>query len=146
MMMNKNNHSTIKANAYPMLRVLLWYALSGGVIGGFVLLLGVVLYNIIIQDKFFPLTLDSMLEAIPLFAIFGLIPALLTGIYCAINKLKITFLISWLYLFFIGGIFSAAYTLVFTQPYLKIPLVFILIGGISAVLVGVIALPQHRNG
>ncbi|MDO4896404.1 MAG: hypothetical protein Q3971_03480 [Moraxella sp.] len=147
---------------YPKFKVIFSYGLFGGMIGFCILILGA-FTEALMQDAsgvFFRMTTDitihSMMIGIFSFlmgvsilgAVFGCIPALLTGIYCAMFNFIIMKKLDYIYLYVVGTIFSAIYF----NHWLNLPDEFWQrlydlwlwgsIGGISAMICGKLFLPK----
>ena len=141
--------STVKAPSYPKGKVIGIYGLLGGAIGGFI----VFLYMLVIDGNIFRQELTDIFKMLLASIVggffFGLLPTLVAGL--TICKLKIVFdsILKIVPLFFIGFfstfIFSVWIMLdeIVSEKIIS-ALLFSLIGGASAVVTGLIALPKHK--
>ena len=141
--------STVKAPSYPKGKVIGIYGLLGGAIGGFI----VFLYMLVIDGNIFRQELTDIFKMLLASIVggffFGLLPTLVAGL--TICKLKIVFdsILKIVPLFFIGffSTFIFSVWIIATDVFLEkimFGLVFSLIGGISAVITGLIALPKYK--
>ncbi|MBF4489862.1 hypothetical protein IOD06_08175 [Psychrobacter sp. N25K4-3-2] len=141
--------STVKAPSYPKGKVIGIYGLLGGAIGGFI----VFLYMLVIDGNIFRQELTDIFKMLLASIVggffFGLLPTLVAGL--TICKLKIVFdsILKIVPLFFIGFfstfIFSVWIMLdeIVSEKIIS-ALLFSLIGGASAVVTGLIALPKYK--
>ncbi|WP_352310810.1 hypothetical protein [Psychrobacter sp. W2-37-MNA-CIBAN-0211] len=141
--------STVKAPSYPKGKVIGIYGLLGGAIGGFI----VFLYMLVIDGNIFRQELTDIFKMLLASIVggffFGLLPTLVAGL--TICKLKIVFdsILKIVPLFFIGffSTFIFSVWIIATDVFLEkimFGLVFSLIGGVSAVITGLIALPKYK--
>ena len=141
--------STVKAPSYPKGKVIGIYGLLGGAIGGLI----VFLYMLVIDGNIFRQELTDIFKMLLASIVggffFGLLPTLVAGL--TICKLKIVFdsILKIVPLFFIGffSTFIFSVWIIATDVFLEkiiFGLVFSLIGGASAVITGLIALPKHK--
>ena len=148
--------ATATASSYPKAKVIGTYGLLGGAIGGLIVCLYMIVMLVIDGNIFrqeltdiFKMLLASIVGGF----FFGLLPTLVAGL--TICKLKIVFdsILKIVPLFFIGFFIGFFSTFIFsvwiieTDVFLEkiiFGLVLSLIGGASAVITGLIALPKHK--
>ena len=144
--------ATATASSYPKAKVIGTYGLLGGAIGGLIVCLYMIVMLVIDGNIFrqeltdiFKMLLASIVGGF----FFGLLPTLVAGL--TICKLKIVFdsILKIVPLFFIGffSTFIFSVWIIATDVFLEkiiFGLVFSLIGGASAVITGLIALPKHK--
>lgn len=104
---------------YPKFKIVLYFGLFGGMIGLMTMLIFDFISRIILKDVNLldNINILSFFEGIFYFAmfstffgtVFGFIPALLTGVYCAIFNFIIMKKLDYMHLYIIGTIFSAIY-------------------------------------
>ena len=144
-----DSNDTVTVTNYPKGKVIGVYGLSGGAIGGLI----VFLYMLVIDGNIFRQELTDIFKMLLASIVggffFGLLPALVAGL--TICKLKIVFdsILKIVPLFFIGffSTFIFSVWIIATDVFLEkiiFGLVFSLIGGASAVITGLIALPKHK--
>ncbi len=143
---------TVTVINYPKAKVIGIYGLLGGAIGGLILISYIIVITIVKESISVNDALDflKMLAAGAVFGFFlGLLPAFLTG-YCA-SKLEIYFdSIRKVFPLFIIGFASTFLCIVwFILESASIDSVigivlFCCIGGASAIVTGLIALPKHK--
>ena len=142
-------NATITVPNYPKGKVIGVYGLSGGAIGGLI----VFLYMLVIDGNIFRQELTDIFKMLLASIVggffFGLLPTLVAGL--TICKLKIVFdsILKIVPLFFIGffSTFIFSVWIIATDVFLEkiiFGLVLSLIGGASAVITGLIALPKHK--
>ena len=144
--------ATVTVINYPKGKVIGIYGLLGGAIGGLILISYIIVITIVKESISVNDALDfiKMLAAGAVFGFFlGLLPAFLTG-YCA-SKLEIYFdSIRKVFPLFIIGFTSTFLCIVwFILESASIDSVigivlFCCIGGASAIVTGLIALPKHK--
>lgn len=132
-------------SAYPTAKVIILYALFGGIIGG--ALVGLVVAVLTAWFDFFTILFTAMAYGF----LIGLLPALITGSTLAYGQfyrhkksLLVAFAIGFLvtmlsaiiFLFFVDALTEQA------TLSLSLSLLIALVGGISAVLTGLFALPK----
>ena len=148
--------ATATASSYPKAKVIGTYGLLGGAIGGLIVCLYMIVMLVIDGNIFrqeltdiFKMLLASIVGGF----FFGLLPTLVAGL--TICKLKIVFdsILKIVPLFFIGFFIGFFSTFIFsvwiieTDVFLEkiiFGLVLSLIGGASAVITGLIALPKYE--
>ncbi|WP_201608510.1 hypothetical protein [Psychrobacter okhotskensis] len=144
-----DSNDTVTVTNYPKGKVIGVYGLSGGAIGGLI----VFLYMLVIDGNIFRQELTDIFKMLLASIVggffFGLLPTLVAGL--TICKLKIVFdsILKIVPLFFIGffSTFIFAVWIIETDVFLEkiiFGLVVSLIGGISAVITGLIALPKYK--
>jgi len=144
-----DSNATITVPNYPKGKVIGTYGLSGGAIGGLI----VFLYMLVIDGNIFRQELTDIFKMLLASIVggffFGLLPTLVAGL--TICKLKIVFdsILKIVPLFFIGffSTFIFAVWIIETDVFLEkiiFGLVVSLIGGASAVITGLIALPKYK--
>ena len=144
-----DSNDTVTVTNYPKGKVIGVYGLSGGAIGGLI----VFLYMLVIDGNIFRQELTDIFKMLLASIVggffFGLLPTLVAGL--TICKLKIVFdsILKIVPLFFIGffSTFIFAVWIIETDVFLEkiiFGLVFSLIGGASAVITGLIALPKYK--
>lgn len=143
---------------YPKFRVGFYFGLFGGMIGVMTMLIFDFISQIILNEAnlFDNINILSFFEGIFYFAmfsaffgtVFGCIPALLTGIYCAIFNFIIMKKLDYIHLYVVGTIFSAIYfnfwanlSYEFWQRMYELWKLGS-IGGISAMICGKLFLPK----
>ena len=142
-------NATITVTNYPKGKVIGTYGLLGGAIGGLI----VFLYMLVIDGNIFRQELTDIFKMLLASIVggffFGLLPTLVAGL--TICKLKIVFdsILKIVPLFFIGffSTFIFSVWIIATDVFLEkiiFGLVLSLIGGASAVITGLIALPKHK--
>ena len=142
-------NATITVTNYPKGKVIGVYGLSGGAIGGLI----VFLYMLVIDGNIFRQELTDIFKMLLASIVggffFGLLPTLVAGL--TICKLKIVFdsILKIVPLFFIGffSTFIFSVWIIATDVFLEkiiFGLVLSLIGGASAVITGLIALPKYK--
>ena len=142
-------NATVTVTNYPKGKVIGVYGLSGGAIGGLI----VFLYMLVIDGNIFRQELTDIFKMLLASIVggffFGLLPTLVAGL--TICKLKIVFdsILKIVPLFFIGffSTFIFSVWIIATDVFLEkimFGLVLSLIGGASAVITGLIALPKHK--
>ena len=144
--------TTATVTNYPKGKVIGVYGLLGGAIGGLIVFLYMIVMFVIDGNIFrqeltdiFKMLLASIVGGF----FFGLLPTLVAGL--TICKLKIVFdsILKIVPLFFIGffSTFIFSVWIIATDVFLEkimFGLVFSLIGGVSAVITGLIALPKYK--
>ncbi|WP_045453899.1 MULTISPECIES: hypothetical protein [Psychrobacter] len=144
-----DSNDTVTVTNYPKGKVIGVYGLSGGAIGGLI----VFLYMLVIDGNIFRQELTDIFKMLLASIVggffFGLLPTLVAGL--TICKLKIVFdsILKIVPLFFIGffSTFIFAVWIIETDVFLEkiiFGLVVSLIGGASAVITGLIALPKYK--
>ena len=144
-----DSNDTVTVTNYPKGKVIGVYGLSGGAIGGLI----VFLYMLVIDGNIFRQELTDIFKMLLASIVggffFGLLPTLVAGL--TICKLKIVFdsILKIVPLFFIGffSTFIFSVWIIATDVFLEkiiFGLVLSLIGGASAVITGLIALPKHK--
>ncbi|OPH38962.1 hypothetical protein [Moraxella equi] len=152
---------------YPKEKVILLFILLGGAVGGFVAILSMGLWLLLISILKNPSGIFDYLQyfivsflTIPLFMLYGIllgfIPALLTSIYLSIKEFIIIETKDYGFLFLIGSLsvlFSITILIIIADPN---PFIFdfndtiltillAIIGGISAMICGKFFLPKLPN-
>ena len=144
-----DSNDTVTVTNYPKGKVIGVYGLSGGAIGGLI----VFLYMLVIDGNIFRQELTDIFKMLLASIVggffFGLLPTLVAGL--TICKLKIVFdsILKIVPLFFIGffSTFIFSVWIIATDVFLEkiiFGLVLSLIGGASAVITGLIALPKYK--
>ena len=144
-----DSNDTVTVTNYPKGKVIGVYGLSGGAIGGLI----VFLYMLVIDGNIFRQELTDIFKMLLASIVggffFGLLPTLVAGL--TICKLKIVFdsILKIVPLFFIGffSTFIFSVWIIETDVFLEkiiFGLVVSLIGGASAVITGLIALPKYK--
>ncbi|MBE9577659.1 MULTISPECIES: hypothetical protein [Moraxella] len=143
---------------YPKIKVIFGFGLLGGMIGLMTVFVIDRMTRLIVNggNLFYDINIISLIEkifSVLLFSIifgtvFGCIPAILTGIYCAIFNFIIAKNLDYLHLYVVGTIFSAIYF----NHWINLPdefwqIIYTLfslgsIGGISAMICGKLFLPK----
>lgn len=144
--------AAVTVSSYPKGRVIGTYGLLGGAIGGLIVFLYMIVMFVIDGNIFRQELTDifkMLLASIAGGFFFGLLPTLVAGL--TICKLKIVFdsILKIVPLFFIGffSTFIFSVWIIATDVFLEkiiFGLVFSLIGGASAVITGLIALPKYK--
>lgn len=144
-----DSNDTVTVTNYPKGKVIGVYGLLGGAIGGLI----VFLYMLVIDGNIFRQELTDIFKMLLASIVggffFGLLPTLVAGL--TICKLKIVFdsILKIVPLFFIGffSTFIFSVWIIATDVFLEkiiFGLVFSLIGGASAVITGIVALPKYE--
>lgn len=115
---------------YPVWRVVCYYALFGGAVGGAIT--GILIFPLIIFAVFYG-------------AFLGFVPALLTGIYVAMMRMMKTAM-GLLHAFLAGAVVSGAYNLIADKNAdVMLILGLALVGGLSSLILACYTLPNPER-
>jgi len=142
--------STVKAPSYPKGKVIGIYGLLGGAIGSLIVFVPVIIIDAVTGASLDPIEIGKILASVSIIgAVVGLLPSLVAGIIICKFTLCFDSARKILPLFAIGlfstFIFSVWIMLdeIVSEKIIS-ALLFSLIGGASAVVTGLIALPKYK--
>ena len=151
---------------YPTKKVISYYSLFGGIVGGLLFCIGASLYKLIVEsglsgiDTSLEIMKDSLFGIFFILLaswIFGFIPAWLTGLTLAkthtdwqiIKPFYIGAILSFILTFSAVGLFGIVvgdnFELKGVLEILKNSIIFALLGGFSSVIIGKFVLPKAKS-